>query len=210
MTTKHIFTILTILFFYSCIQQNKENSNTITANTYQDSIKLNSTPEFDKHFYEILKQIQEPNLDTTDTLINEFRFFYFPSFENNKLFKLNLIDSSLVVKEFVTKKPDGSGKDSLVNSKKIKLDFNDMETFNKLIDKSMFWYLESNIFRLSIDGSLYIYEYRQPIQKKLSAIKKEYHIVRCNNPQNFDFANVGQFFLFKAGYANTYKKCTKL
>lgn len=208
MTTKHIIAILTILFFCSCGQQNNDNTKAIIADTHQDSIKLNSTLEFDKHFTEILKQIQETNLDKTDKLTNEFRFFYFPSFENNKLFKLNLLDSSLVVKEFVTKKPDGSGKDSLVNSKKIKLYFNDFETFNKLIDKSMFWYLEPNIFRLSIDGSLYIYEYRQPIQKKLSAIKKEYHIVRCNNPQNFDFANVGQFFLYKAGYTNIYKEST--
>ena len=199
---------MTIIYFCSCGQQNNDNTNAITADTHQDSVKLNSTLEFDKHFAEILKQIQETNLDKTDKLTKEFRFFYFPSFENNKLFKLNLLDSSLVVKEFVTKKPDGSGKDSLVNSKKIKLDFNDFETFNKLIDKSMFWYLEPNIFRLSIDGSLYIYEYRQPIQKKLSAIKKEYHIVRCNNPQNFDFANVGQFFLYKAGYANIYKEST--
>lgn len=208
MPTKYLIIILTILFFCSCGQQNNDNTKAIIADTHQDAIKLNSTLEFDKYFAETLKQLLETNLAKTDKLTNEFRFFYFPSFENNKLFKLNLLDSSLVVKEFVKKKPDGSGKDSLVNTKKIKLDFNDLETFNKLIDKSMFWHLEPNIFRLSIDGSLFIYEYRQPVQKKLSAINKEYHIVRFNNPQNFDFVNVGQFFLYKAGYTNIYKEST--
>lgn len=197
---KYILILSTLLLIYSCKQ-----SNSKTTLPLQDSINFNSTTIFDKHLLNILKQIKETNLVEMEKSSYEFRFYYFPSYENNKLFKLNFLDSTLVVKEFIIEKPDGTGKDSLISFKKIKFNNQDFETLYKLIEKSMFLNLECNIEKLSIDGSLYIYELKQPIQLKVSSIKKEYQIVRYNNPKNFDFVNLGQFFLFKTGYKNIYK-----
>lgn len=198
---KYIIIFLTLLLAYSC----KQEDNNSKISVIQDTIKLNSTQESDKHFSEILEILKETNLQTIEEEIHEFRFYYYPSFETNKFFKLNYQDSSLTVKEFVTKKPDGSDRDSLINSKIIKFSLSDFETLNMLIDKSMFWSLEPDIYRLSFDGEFYIYECRQPIRKKLTGIKKKYQIVRCNAPHNFDFANLGQFLLFKTDYKNFYK-----
>lgn len=198
---KYIIIFLPILLACSCGHEDNISKSLVI----QDTFKLNSTPQFDKDFSVMLKTLKETNLQTIGQETHEFRFYYFPSFESNKLFKINYQDSLLTVKEFVTKKPDGSGTDSLINTKTIKFDFNDFETLNMLIDKSMFWSLEPNIYRLSIDGEFYIYECRQPIQKKLTAIKKEYQIVRCNAPQNFDFINLGQFLLYKTKHKNIYK-----
>ena len=154
---------------------------------------------------ETLTLLQESDLKSMGQDQHEFRFYYFPSFESCKFFKLNYKDSSLTVKEFTNKKPDGSGEDKVLNSKSIKFTIKDFETLSDLVDKSMFWSLDRDMLKLSIDGSLYIYESKQFVSRKMSGIRKDYHIVLCNAPHNSDFINLGQFFLFKSGHKNIYK-----
>jgi hypothetical protein len=194
--------LFTISLICSCGQ--KDNNNKTSG--AQQSTPLNSTPKFDNYFSEALTLLKESNLRDSSQIMKEFRFFYIPAFESYKFLKLNWQDSSMTIKEFLTKKPDGSGVDTLLSSKTIKFGSEDFVVLGQLIDKSMFWSLEPNIISLSIDGSLYIYECRQLIRKKMLKNEKVYHIVRCTSPKNTDFANLGQFLLFKAGFKNSYQE----
>ena len=83
----------------------------------------------------------------------------------------------------------------------------DLNKINYLIDKSMFWSLETHEpKRMILDADAYLYEGRQTVDKKWDdAYKKDYHLVIRYAQRNFDFVNLGQFLMYKAGLPNNYK-----
>jgi hypothetical protein len=199
--TRLLVLILLVALFCSCGQK---QTDSVPENNSSSSLISAKVPAYIPGRVADLPDIVREKSLRNATEVEEFRFYYFPLFSSNKFFKLNFRDSILTVKEFLTKKPDGSGSDTLLNSKNVKFSSHDFKTFHTLIDKSLFWALDSNLFRLSIDGESYVYECRQVTHQDIGKAQNSYHIVRCSSPTNSDFVNLGQFFLFKSGSKNKY------
>jgi hypothetical protein len=199
----YIILLSTILF--ACSSEKKDDIN-ITLFPL-DSIKYNSKIQLNNEISSIVKILNEKSISDIDTMAHEFRCYYFPPFRENKLyFRLNYHDSVLTIKEFQNKYPDGSGAETLINSQNIQLGINDFKLIDSLITKSMFWSLENFVYPyISIDGETFIYECRQPMPKKITEVQKDYHVVKGASPKNFDFANLGQFFLLKIEHKNTFR-----
>jgi len=200
--TKELIKITILLI---CLAACGQKGHTVDKHKLHDSVQTSPTSKLDSRFNELLTLLQETKLADEGQTSHEFRFYYFPAFGNLMFFKLNYGDSLLTVKEFVSKKPDGTGEDKLLSFETTKLLPKDILTLQGLIDKSMFYSLDQDSYRPSIDCAFYIYEIRQPHRQKIITTEKDYHIVRYNAPQNSDFVNLGQFFLFKTGHENTYK-----
>lgn len=199
------YIILLSIILGACSSEKKENRPISVFPL--DTVTHYSGAQLDNQISDLLKILHENSIRHQDTMAHEFRCYYFPPYRENKLYiKLNYLDSVLTIKEFQSKYPDGSGSEALLKSQQIKLHINDFKTINSLITKSMFWSLESVLYPyISIDGETFIYECRQPMPKKRVGVQKNYHAVEAMAPQNFDFVNLGHFFLLKAGHKNNYK-----
>jgi len=204
---KFILLLSTILVACSSEKRDKSTISIFPL----DTAKHFSNTQLDNEISGILKILNEKSIRIEDTMAHEFRCYYFPPFrENNIFFKLNYIDSILTIKEFTNKYPDGSGSNSFLKTKNIHLDIDDFKKIDSLMTKSMFWSLENFVYPyISIDGETFIYECRQPRPKINVEIQKDYHVVKAASPKNVDFANLGQFFLFKIGHKNIYRSCAR-
>ncbi|MBP7810591.1 MAG: hypothetical protein KA163_14960 [Bacteroidia bacterium] len=132
-----------------------------------------------------------------------------PQLENYKYFRLNFADSIVTIKEYRTKLPDGSGKDTLFSSRTIKFTTEDLKTLDKLVTNSLFWSLDKAVYPyIAIDGIAYTYECKLPkpsTTKSIFETRRQYHSVSARNSKNMDLCNLGQFFALKGGYKNFYR-----
>lgn len=143
----------------------------------KDVTALKDTSRWEKSFYETISKslsaVKEKPLNDSVSPKQEFRCYYFPSFETAKFFKINFQDSSLLVREFTTKRPDGTGENKLLLNNAVKLSRDDFEKLDRLIERSHFWSLETVTYPyVTIDGVRYVYEYKEPIKPAAGWIKK--------------------------------------
>ena len=199
--------IASALLFVACNQQVPEQGKTKTQG---DTVAtLPPEEKFKKEFNRYVKVIKERDLKTDTATANEFRFFFFqPRWLGEfEFYKVSYKDSSLTCKDFRLKLPDGCGSERLLNSRTIKLTKNDFDTITWLIDKSMFWGLETITDDVSyLDAKDYIYEGRRDKEDKFYPDLKKYHVVKRYAPHNSDFINLGQWLRKKGKNESEHKK----
>lgn len=178
------------LLLTACRQEAAHHSNT------KPRIDVIAKPSdfdiFKQTFDHYVKTVKEPDLNTDSTPAYEFRFFFLqPRWKGLfEFYKVNYTDSSLSVKQFAVKAPDGTGDNRLLSTKTIKMSKADLETLNALIEKSKFWKLETLITDPSyFDKETYMYE-----GKRVKGHKTiQYKVVKRYAPSDPDFIDMGQW-----------------
>lgn len=144
-----------------------------------------------------LTAVKEQSLRENTTYQNELRFFSIaPSFKGgNSFYKVNFTESKVICKRFECQKPDGSGKDTLLNCDTILITEKNISELQYLVKKSMLWQLKSEDDDKvgPLDCEYYFYEATREIRKHdLINNRETYCLVKRYCPQNSDFIALGE------------------